>query len=96
MRLTWNEGALNDLEEIRDYIEKEDPFAAARVILRLRSGLEQLTTFPQIGRSGRVPETRELVFSDLRYIAIYRVHNDKEEVEILNLLHTAREYPAKS
>ena len=93
MRLRWNENALDDLEKIRDYIEKDDPFAAMRVVMRLRDGLEQLTTFPQMGRVGRVTETRELVFSDLRYIAVYNVHTDRKEIEILNIIHAARRYP---
>ena len=93
MRLTWNDDALEDLERIKDHIEENDPFAAARVVLRLHDGIEQLAAFPNLGRIGRVPETRELIFSDLRYIAVYRVHVARDEVEILTLIHTARKYP---
>ena len=93
MRLTWNDDALDELERIKDYIEEDDPFAAARVVLRLHEGIEQLAAFPNLGRTGRVAETRELIFPDLRYIAVYRVHAAKDEVEILTVIHTARKYP---
>ena len=96
MRLVWNDDALDDLGQIKDYIEQDDAFAAARVVLRLRDGLVQLTTFPRIGRVGRVPDTRELVFADLRYIAVYRVHTDSDLVEILNIIHTSRRYPPET
>jgi addiction module RelE/StbE family toxin len=96
LRLVWNDGALDDLEKIRGYIEGDNPLAAARVVWRLRGGLEQLTEFPQMGRVGRVPETRELVFPDLRYVAVYRIYPNSDVIEILNIIHTAREYPPKA
>lgn len=94
MRLVWNDNALDDLERIRDYIVEDNPSAAVRVILRLRDELERLTTFPNMGRAGRVAETRELIYPRLPYVAVYRV--DGDTVEILNIIHTAREYPPKS
>jgi len=94
VRLVWNDDALDDLERIKDYIERDDPYAAARVVLRLHNGIEQLAIFPNIGRTGRVPDTRELVFSDLRYIAVYQIYPNRNVVEVLTIIHTARKYPS--
>jgi toxin ParE1/3/4 len=46
-----------------------------------------------MGRIGRSPETREFVFSDVPYIAIYRIDDERTSVEILRIMHTARRYP---
>jgi plasmid stabilization system protein ParE len=43
-----------------------------------------------MGRRGRASDTRELVFADLPYIVVYRVTN---QVEILAVVHTARDWP---
>lgn len=96
MRIIWNEDALDDLENIRDYIEGDNPAAATRVLNRLRTGLQQLALNPRMGCIGRVSETREFVFSDLPYIGIYRIATDPDRIEILNVIHGARDYPPKN
>jgi plasmid stabilization system protein ParE len=52
-----------------------------------------LTRFPEIGRSGRVPGTREFL-AHRHYFLIYRVHGD--QIQILRLLHTSRQWPPSS
>ena len=96
MRVVWNDEALDDLERIRDYIEEENPAAAIRAFQRLHDRLQHLAANPRMGRSGRVAETREFVFSDLPYIGIYRIHTNGNLVEILNIIHTARKYPPEN
>jgi len=46
---------------------------------------------PERGRTGRRPETRELVFAGLPYLAVYRIGGDG--VDILRILHGAHEWP---
>lgn len=43
------------------------------------------------GRTGRKPDTRELMFTRLPYLAIYLIREDA--VEIVRLLHGAQEWP---
>jgi addiction module RelE/StbE family toxin len=93
MRLTLNERAGADLERIRAYIARDNPDAAGRIAERLLSGLSLLANHPHLGRPGRMEETRELIFSGLPYIGIYRVHEKKELVEVLRIVHAARKYP---
>jgi plasmid stabilization system protein ParE len=47
--------------------------------------------FPQMGRSGRIEGTRELVISGTPYIAAYRI--DGDAVRILRVLHGAQQWP---
>lgn len=48
-RLIWTEPALQDLEEIADYIVLDKPTATARFIRRVLAKVELLRKFPQIG-----------------------------------------------
>jgi toxin ParE1/3/4 len=67
--------------------------AAARMVERIASAVDQLARYPALGRPGRVPGTRELVISGTPYIVPYRVRRDV--VEILRVFHAARKWPAK-
>ncbi len=91
MRVRWTAPALRDVEDIGDYIARDDPAAAARVVSRIFEQLTVLESHPEIGRPGRVPETRELVIPGLPYIAPYRVRDDR--VELLAVFHGARRWP---
>jgi toxin ParE1/3/4 len=89
----WTDDALDDLENIRDYIEEDSPAAAMRVLRRLRDALQRLADNPRMGRTGRVPETRELIFPNLPYIGVYRILEDESRLEILNIIHASQDYP---
>lgn len=61
MRIIWSAPARADLEAIYDFIARENPYAAAMVVRRIRDRILQLARLPLIGRIGRVEDTRELV-----------------------------------
>ncbi|MGA3078270.1 MAG: type II toxin-antitoxin system RelE/ParE family toxin [Bryobacteraceae bacterium] len=54
-------------------------------------GLSSLTQFPRRGRPGRSPGTRELVFTGLPFLSVYRVGDDLVEVD--RILHGAQRWP---
>ena len=92
MKLRWTNLALNDLEAIGDYIRRDSSAEiSARLIKQIVTGVGSLTTFPHLGRAGRVPETRELVVPNTSYIVPYRVKDN--EVQILAVFHSARRWP---
>lgn len=91
MRLEWSRVALDHLRRIRDYIASNNPSAAADVAERLLKSTERLESFPESGRAGRLPHTRELVVSGTPYIIVYRVVENV--VEIAAVVHGAREWP---
>lgn len=91
MKVAWTRPALQDLEEIQDYIAEKRPAAAHRLTSRIFSQTNRLLSEnPEIGRVGRVAGTRELVVAHTPYIVVYRV---KERVQILAVIHGAREWP---
>lgn len=92
MRLRWTDAALRDFTHICDYVaERSSGSTARRLALSIHKSLALLKKFPEQGRTGRKPDTRELVFTGLPYIAIYRIHEDV--VEILRILHGAQIWP---
>ena len=91
MRVRWLRRALLNLDQEASYIAQDNPKAAAEFVLHLRDSALMLGEQPNLGRSGRIPGTRELVVANLPYILPYRVRNDA--IEILRVFHTARKWP---
>ncbi|ADH86505.1 type II toxin-antitoxin system RelE/ParE family toxin [Desulfurivibrio alkaliphilus] len=93
MRVKWLQQALLDLREVEAYIYQDNPTAAAEVALKIIEAVSLLREQQGIGRTGRVPGTRELVVSGLPYIVPYRVIG--ETVQILRVYHTSRKWPSR-
>jgi toxin ParE1/3/4 len=92
MRIRWTQPAARDLTCIGDYTEEHDgPAAARKVALRMSEAVGSLAQFPHLGRPGRKPGTRELVFPGLPFLAVYRVREDV--IEIARVLHGAQQWP---
>ena len=91
MRVRWLRRALRNLDDNAEYIARDNPDTAARVVQRIAASVERLATHPASGRIGRVPGTRELVVTGTPYIVPYRVRG--ATVEILRVFHTARKWP---
>ena len=89
MRVRWTAPAAQDLYRITRYIRRDNPEAARDVAKTLYDGCESLTHAPHRGRKGAEPGTRELVFSPLPYIAVYRV--TESVIEILRIWHGAQQ-----
>ena len=91
MRIRWTEPAARDLTEICDYIaEHSGPARARRVALTIYEGVSSLTQFPYRGRPGRKLNTREIVFTGLPFMAVYRVREDV--IEVTRILHGAQNW----
>jgi toxin ParE1/3/4 len=91
MTVRWSPEAADDFAAIVEYIRKQNPSAAERVANKIYDGVVSLASFPKQGRTGRTKGTRELVFSPLPYIAVYRVKD--EVVEIARVLHGSQRWP---
>jgi toxin ParE1/3/4 len=91
LRIRWTEQASADLDSVEAYISQDSPAGAIKTVLGIIEAVEQLREFPALGRAGRVAGTRELVIPGKPYIVPYRVKGGA--IEILGVLHAAREWP---
>lgn len=93
MRVRWLLTALANLDTEAQYISRDDPAAAARMVSAVHLSVQNLRRFPALGRPGRVVGTRELVVAGTPYINPYRVRDDA--VEVLRVFHGARKWPKR-
>ena len=84
--LIWTNRALKRLDNIADFIARDNPLRAQTFVVELRNKLEVLKT-QSVGRAGRVFGTKELVLHP-NYLAVYRIKAD--QVQVLTILHTAQ------
>ena len=91
LRVKWLKTAIRNLEAEADYIAQDNPRAASDVVRKIYEATDRLKQHPALGRSGRVPETRELIVPDTPYIVPYRIK--EKHIEILRVFHGFRRWP---
>jgi addiction module RelE/StbE family toxin len=84
MSLHFRQRALDDLERIEAYVAARNPSAAARLAQDLIEACQRLDAFPDRGRPGRRPGTRELT-TVWPYVIVYR--HIRGRIEIVNIWH---------
>jgi addiction module RelE/StbE family toxin len=89
--LEWTSPALQDLVAAGEYIAQENPKAAQRIAVRVQEAVEHLREHPNLGRPGRLSDTKELVVSGTPFIVVYWIKTGA--VQILRLLHHAQRWP---
>lgn len=93
MKVVWTEPARADLVFLLDHIAADNPQAARRIRKRIVAAARSLHEFPMRGRPGRIEQTRELVLPGLPWLLVYRL--TRGAVEILTVIHGARDWPLK-
>lgn len=84
--------ALADREAIMEFVAAENPVAAIALDDQFEAKAEQARQRPTLYKLGRVKGTREIVVRP-NYVMIYAVGTDADEVIVLRVLHTARQWP---
>lgn len=88
--IIWTEPAVNDLNQIAEYIALSNPVAAAELVQGILSKIERLEQFPKSGKiSPEISELnyREVVAPPCRIF--YRF--DKESVYIMHMCREERD-----
>ena len=88
---TWQ--VRTELTEIRDYIAKDNPAAAKKVVTSIESEIELLGYFPWYGRKTDQPGVMARTLSRYPYIVFYRVEIELDTLVVLHVLHGARRHP---
>ena len=92
MQVRWSIPAAEDLENICEWIERDNPEAARRVARTTYDECDRLKDFPNLGRTSRRMAGRlELTFAPLPYIVVYQVKPDA--IEISRIFHGAQDWP---
>lgn len=93
MRAIWTGKARQDLDAIWTFIALDNMDAADSQIQMIRTASAILEDFPELGRVGKVPGTRELIVPGTAYRLIYRITS--KALQIVRVMHGAREWPPK-
>jgi plasmid stabilization system protein ParE len=82
---------------IAEYLEARNPDVARRVGARIGDIINLLLKFPNMGRKGVQPGTREMLVPRLPYIIVYRIESDAEEerLAIIGVYHSAQLRPGQ-
>ena len=88
----WSAQAVDDLQEIHDYIARQSPRYAAVVAGRLVAAVDRVREFPESGRI--VPELSEPAVREVihgAYRIVYELHADVAVV--LTVFRASRSFP---
>jgi toxin ParE1/3/4 len=88
VKVLWQAAALDDIRRLVEYIAAENPAAARRIAQELVVAGDSLTLFPQRGRAGLMPGTRELA-AVRPYILVYAI--EESTLRILRVWHSAQD-----
>ena len=89
MRIRWTLAAASDLAGIGDFLSRRHSSYRQPTMNKLYGAIRSLRDWPYRGRPGAEEGTRELLFSPLPYIAVYRVRG--QAIEVLRIYHAARD-----
>lgn len=76
------------MKGISDYLKHHSPPFRQPTMRKLYQKIRSLKETPYIGRPGRIEGTRELLFSPMPYIVVYRVM--EQTIEIWRIWHTSQ------
>ncbi|MHA7815016.1 MAG: type II toxin-antitoxin system RelE/ParE family toxin [Pseudohaliea sp.] len=85
--IIWTDPALDQLEEIAEYIALDKPSAASNLVKAIFSTIERLEQFPQSGHAP--PELPDSIYREL-YVRPCRIFYRSED-DVVLILHVMRE-----
>ena len=95
VQVVWLPRTETNLLDIVEHIAEDNIPAALALAKLIRVRAEQLSEPPTLFRKGRARGTLEMVVHP-NYIVVYRVRARLKRVEILRVLHAARQLPHSS
>lgn len=88
--LRWEAEAARQYQDALAYIAAQSPAAAESLAKEIAERLGLVLQFPNLGRKGRIPDSRELVVHP-NYLVIYAVRQDS--IDVIRFLHARQLYP---
>jgi toxin ParE1/3/4 len=91
MQIVWLPQAQSNRLAQLDYIAQDNPLAAISQDEEIEWQVDVLADHPELGRTGRVDGTRELVITNTSFVVVYRINGSR--IEILRVLHSSQQWP---
>jgi toxin ParE1/3/4 len=88
MNVVYAPRALRDLTAIATYLTERNPAGAANVLAAIKSSIDTLSFFPQIGRLVDDAGHRRVPVVRYPYVIFYRI--DGDDILVLHIRHTSR------
>lgn len=95
MKLVWLRKANANRIAAIARIAEEDPGAARDQLDEITRQTIRLMEYPELGRPGRQPDTRELSIVRTPFLIVYRIRPKAQRIEILRFLHSRQQWPEK-
>lgn len=76
--------AMEDLENINNYISNDNPLVAQKVIAKIFDTISNISIFPNIWKKLEW-EIREIVEPNYKFRIIYKIKNEQIEIEIISI-----------
>jgi len=93
MKIRFTPTAYADIDSVYDYIAADSPTAAQKTLDQIENMIDHLADHPQLGKQGRIKNTRGLIVPNTAYIVAYEL--DQEHIDILAIIHSKRRWPSK-
>jgi len=91
MKITLTPTANRDIKSIYDYIvENSTVTTAKKVLSSIENTIDKLEEFSQLGKVGRIKNTRELIVPRLPFVILYKIYPDK--IAITSIMHTSKKW----
>ena len=91
MRVVIEEEALDDLDEIREWIAADDLSAADSTVERIFDAIDRLGRFPLIGHKGRARDTFEWVVTESSHVIVYEQERERDELAVIGVFRGSRQ-----
>ena len=92
-RIIWSGDALDDIDDMVDFVGRENPDAADLILDRIEDAVNLLADMP-VGRQGRVKGTYEWYVKRSSYIIVYAL--TETSLHVVHIIHAARDWPEDS
>lgn len=89
MKVRYRRQALRDIDGIYQYLQERSPPGAMRVLESIRSAVQLVGEFPNVGQQTQDPAVRVVLVRRYRYKIFYSVAGSNG-IEILHVRHTSR------
>ena len=90
MKLRFTPRAVENINEVADYLYARKPTASERVRSAIYDSVQSLILFPRVGRQQHIPGVRRIITKKYFYLIYYTVDETAGEIVVLNVKHPSR------